>query len=234
MIGYKLQSALAQLSSLSEHFYLMFQTDFASVKMLAVSKWQCAAWVLMSRGLQCCSWARDSNVNKKQTVFCPALFSWMKLLHLFPMDPGSMGMQESDNRQCKLTVAAAMPAVCAAMAVAFLAFWKPSVPQDVWANGLLSKLTTWMWVLQQERDKRKKEARRGFYCHNAWLHHRTWLPSQSHMISFKAHQFYSHGPPSSELRGYGGESKMAEPLWTACSYWLSQRYSQPFRTHFSQ
>jgi len=49
-----------------------------------------------------------------------------------------------------------MAAVCAAMAVPFLAFWKPSVPQDVWANGVLSKLTTWMWVLQ--RDGQKQES----------------------------------------------------------------------------
>lgn len=49
-----------------------------------------------------------------------------------------------------------MPAVCAAMAVPFLAFWKPSVPQDVRANGLLSKPTTWMWVLWKERGKRKE------------------------------------------------------------------------------
>lgn len=54
----------------------------------------------------------------------------------------------------RLTTAAAMPAVWAAMAVAFLAFWKPSMPQDVRANGLLSKLTTWMWVLQEERQKK--------------------------------------------------------------------------------
>lgn len=64
---------------------------------------------------------------------------------------------EGVNNQRGLTAAAAMAAVCAAMAVPFLAFWKPSVPQDVRAKGRLSKLTTWMWVLQKEGQK--KEAR---------------------------------------------------------------------------
>jgi len=144
----------------------------------------------------------------------------MKLLHVAPGDPGRRGRQESDNSRCRLTTAAAMPAVCAAMAVPFLAFWKPSVPQDVWANGLLSKLTTWMWVLQQERSKRKKEAQRGFYSHNARLRHITQLPPQNHINSLKAHQFYSHGPPSSERWGYGGESELqnlcGQPVPTHC------------------
>lgn len=52
-----------------------------------------------------------------------------------------------------LTTAAATAAVCAAMAVPFLAFWKPSVPQDVRDSGWLSKPTTWMCVLQGGREE---------------------------------------------------------------------------------
>lgn len=43
--------------------------------------------------------------------------------------------------------AAAMPAVCAAMPVPFLAFLNPSVPQEVRARGWLAAETTWICVL---------------------------------------------------------------------------------------
>lgn len=54
-----------------------------------------------------------------------------------------MAMSQAENRTHRrasqkehtLTTAAAMPAVCAAMPVAFLAFRNPSVPQEVRARG---------------------------------------------------------------------------------------------------
>ena len=46
-----------------------------------------------------------------------------------------------------LTAAAAMPAVCAAMPVPFLALRKPSVPQEVRARDVLVAETTWICVL---------------------------------------------------------------------------------------
>lgn len=75
------------------------------------------------------------------------------------MDPGAgevvgAPLWKDEDHQCRLTTAAAMAAVCAAMAVPFLAFWKPSVPQDVWANDMLSKVTTWTWVLQKDGQKK--------------------------------------------------------------------------------
>lgn len=76
-----------------------------------------------------------------------------------------------NHTECGLTTAAAMAAVCAAMAVPFLAFWKPSVPQDVRANGWLSKLTTWMWVLQKDGGKGKKQA--GTKLYSPFLAHLT-------------------------------------------------------------
>lgn len=43
--------------------------------------------------------------------------------------------------------AAAMPAVCAAMPVPFLALRKPSVPQEARARDVLVAETTWICVL---------------------------------------------------------------------------------------
>lgn len=43
--------------------------------------------------------------------------------------------------------AAAMPAVCAAMPVPFLAFRNPSVPQEARARGWFMAETTWICVL---------------------------------------------------------------------------------------
>lgn len=110
-----------------------------------------------------------------------------------------------------------MAAVCAAMAVPFLAFWKPSVPQDVRANGLLSKLTTWMWVLQKERGKIKKEAWPKLYSpvssHSPYWHglpQDSCLPSPSQPNS--ALPFISHlHEPTAEISQQWPSGRPREP-----------------------
>lgn len=113
---------------------------------------------------------------------------------------------EGANNQRGLTAAAAMAAVCAAMAVPFLAFWKPSVPQDVRAKGRLSKLTTWMWVLQKESGKRKKQGRTELYSGTA--HHttpifllQTCLPLHS-LLRYPPYTNQLQKPPSSDPLGH--------------------------------
>lgn len=54
------------------------------------------------------------------------------------------------QKEHTLTTAAAMPAVCAAMPVPFLAFRNPSVPQEVRARGWLAAETTWICVLRRQ------------------------------------------------------------------------------------
>lgn len=134
---------------------------------------------------------------------------------------------------CGLTTAAAMAAVCAAMAVPFLAFWKPSVPQDVRANGWLSKLTTWMWVLQKDRGKGKKQA--GTKLYSPFLAHLTGTADCRTSVSLSKHPTYSNllqRPPSSDL--LVTFHTQAGPFWRRCA--LSKYTSdptQPFQTHLS-
>lgn len=60
-----------------------------------------------------------------------------------------------------LTAAAAMPAVCAAMPVPFLAFLNPSVPQEARARGWLAAERTWIWVLGERGGTEGKRDLRG-------------------------------------------------------------------------
>lgn len=57
------------------------------------------------------------------------------------------GLSTQGTARRALTAAAAMPAVCAAMPVPFLAFRNPSVPQEARARGTLEEETTWICVL---------------------------------------------------------------------------------------
>lgn len=109
------------------------------------------------------------------------------------------------RRDPGLTTAAAMAAVCAAMAVPFLAFWKPSVPQDVRENGLLSKLTTWMWVLPMERGEGKKQTLFSSFSPywHSWLQDLYLLFKVSHCRDHPAVTFWSPYRPGQNLSGEG-------------------------------
>lgn len=64
--------------------------------------------------------------------------------------PPPISHRETEPCGQVLTAAAAMPAVCAAMPVPFLALRKPSVPQEARARDVLVAETTWICVLGKE------------------------------------------------------------------------------------
>ena len=80
------------------------------------------------------------------------------------------------HNQCNdahLTAAAEMPAVWAAIGVDFLAFLKPSVPQDVLTMYWPSLSVTWMWVLTQASTHR--QARTHTHTHNLLSPHNSLM-----------------------------------------------------------
>lgn len=113
-----------------------FEDQVMSVKCLAYSRW---------------------SVNMPVAAHCPSasrnvchVHTQMRPVRGFSPYHGVPGAAVTHPHPYVLTAAAAMPAVCAAMPVPFLAFLNPSVPQEVRARGWLAAETTWICVLGEQ------------------------------------------------------------------------------------